>query len=124
MPVEASFSQAYLLHHRPDAAAVTAVLAEGACSDRENVLVVLRFVFSRISHGLEYDRTQCLSTRSRNAFVHLNFDECFMPGNQPTNVLALEMLRHSIEHSQNSLDAEELGARNLREDQNGVVSPE
>jgi hypothetical protein len=28
MPVEAPFGQAYLLHHRPDAAAVPAALAE------------------------------------------------------------------------------------------------
>jgi hypothetical protein len=45
MPVEAPFRQAYLLHHRPDAAAVTAVLAERASGDGKNVLVVLRFVF-------------------------------------------------------------------------------
>jgi hypothetical protein len=45
MPVEAPFRQAYLLHHRADAAAVTAVLAERASGHGKNVLVVLRFVF-------------------------------------------------------------------------------
>src|SRR5882672_423940 len=45
MPVEAPFRQAYLLHHRPDAAAVTAVLAERASCHGKNVLVVPRFVF-------------------------------------------------------------------------------
>jgi hypothetical protein len=45
VPVEASLFQAYLLHHRPDAAAVAAALAERARSHRKNVLVVPRFVF-------------------------------------------------------------------------------
>ncbi len=45
MPVETTFRQAYLLHHRPDAAAVTAVLAERASGHGKNALVVLRFVF-------------------------------------------------------------------------------
>jgi hypothetical protein len=50
MPVEAPFRQAYLLHHRPDAAAVTAVLAERASSYGKNVLVVLRFMFQGVPH--------------------------------------------------------------------------
>jgi hypothetical protein len=33
------------LHHRPDAAAVSALLAEGASGHGKNVLVILRFVF-------------------------------------------------------------------------------
>src|SRR5882757_3983220 len=53
MPVEAPFRQAYLLHHRADAAAVTAVLAERASGHGKNVLVVLRFVFQGVPHGLK-----------------------------------------------------------------------
>src|SRR3984893_2072231 len=50
MPVEAPFRQAYLLHYRADAAAVTAVLAERASGHGNNLLVVLRFVFRRVPH--------------------------------------------------------------------------
>jgi transglutaminase-like putative cysteine protease len=50
MSVEAPFFQAYLLHHRPDAAAVPAALAERASGHGKNFFVVLRFVFRRVSH--------------------------------------------------------------------------
>ncbi len=43
--VEAPFGQAYLLHHRPDAAAVASVFAERASGHGKNVRVILRFVF-------------------------------------------------------------------------------
>ncbi len=52
MPVKAPFFQACLLHHRPDAAAVTAALTESPSRDGKNFLVVLRFVFWRVSHEL------------------------------------------------------------------------
>src|SRR5437868_10054432 len=52
MPVEAPFLQAYLPHHCPDAAAVPAALAEGASSHGKNPLVVLRFMFRRVSHDV------------------------------------------------------------------------
>jgi hypothetical protein len=51
MPVEAPFRQAYLLHHRPDTAAVTAMFAERASGHGKNLLVILRFVFQRVPHG-------------------------------------------------------------------------
>src|SRR6266705_639668 len=50
MPVKAPFFEAYLLHHRPDAARVTTALAERASGHGKNLLVVLRFVFRRVSH--------------------------------------------------------------------------
>src|SRR4029077_3206994 len=58
MPVEAPFFQTYLLHHRSDAAAVPAALAERASGHGKNFFVVLRFVFGRVSHDFkEYDST-------------------------------------------------------------------
>jgi hypothetical protein len=45
VPVETPFREAYLPHHRPNAADVTAVLAERPRGHGKNVLVVLRFVF-------------------------------------------------------------------------------
>ena len=48
MPVEASLFQAYLLHHRPDPARVTAALAKRASGHGKNLFVVLRFMFQRI----------------------------------------------------------------------------
>ena len=52
MPIEAPFRQAHLFHHRSDAAAVPAMLAERASGHGKNVLVVLRFVLRRVSHDL------------------------------------------------------------------------
>ena len=52
MPVKAPFFQAHPLHHRPDAAAVPAALTERASGHAKNLLVVLRFVFPRVSHRL------------------------------------------------------------------------
>jgi hypothetical protein len=53
VPVKAPLCQADLLHHRPDAAAVTASLAERASGHGKNLLVVLRFVFPRIPHDAQ-----------------------------------------------------------------------
>src|SRR5438477_631747 len=52
MPVKAPFFEAYLLHHRPDAARVTTALAKRASGHGKNLLVVVRFVFRRVSHDL------------------------------------------------------------------------
>src|SRR4029077_1233139 len=65
MPVEAPFFQAYLLHHRPDAAAVTAAFAERASGHGKNLLVVLRFVFGRVSHRV---RVRSYSTSVKTVY--------------------------------------------------------
>src|SRR6516162_8925199 len=52
MPVEATFCQAHLLHHRADAACVPTLLPDRASSHGKNLFVVPRFVFHRVSHDL------------------------------------------------------------------------
>src|SRR6516162_5877758 len=67
MPVEATFCQAHLLHHRADAACVPTLLPDRASSHGKNLFVVPRFVFYRVSHNIRV-RKYSITVKTRIDF--------------------------------------------------------
>jgi hypothetical protein len=124
MPVEAPFGQAHLFHQRPDAAGVPAVLAERTSGYGKYILVVLGFVFGRVSHParIEYVRTLRCQADEKGCSkreLHLRFASPPFPLNRATGTGDPRCFEDRLRHG--ACDPSRLGGAGNRRSVQGAV---